>query len=437
MARNTSLSLRNAVIYQIFTRNYKGGTFQAVEADLDRIQALGADIIYLLPVQPSGEVHRKGSMGSPYAIRDYRIPDPVQGTMEDFKALSSAIHARGMKLMIDVVYNHTSPDSWLAENHPEWFFHKADGSLGNRIGDWWDVVDLDYTKKDLWRYQIDTLKMWAEYVDGFRCDVAPMVPLDFWLEARAKVEEVRPDCIWLAESVEPAFIAMNRRAGIETLSDSELYQAFDICYDYDLYDSMKNAMTGKGSLSHYLARMDRQETMYPSNYCKLRCLENHDRNRAAAMLPEERVLRNWTAWTFFAKGTAMIYAGEEFENTHHPTLFEHDPVNFETGRDLSPLMRSLSRIKKNPLFRNTSMHAEAIGSSDDVILAVQEANETAAPAQEGVPKKAVGIFSSSGRPQVLSVDLPDGTYTNAIDGSTVEVFEKLLSFRGEPVILLL
>ena len=186
MARNTSLSLRNAVIYQIFTRNYKGGTFQAVEADLDRIQALGADIIYLLPVQPSGEVHRKGSMGSPYAIRDYRIPDPVQGTMEDFKALSSAIHARGMKLMIDVVYNHTSPDSWLAENHPEWFFHKADGSLGNRIGDWWDVVDLDYTKKDLWRYQIDTLKMWAEYVDGFRCDVAPMVPLDFWLEARAK-----------------------------------------------------------------------------------------------------------------------------------------------------------------------------------------------------------------------------------------------------------
>ncbi len=200
---------------------------------------------------------------------------------------------------------------------------------------------------------------------------------------------------------------------------------------------MKNAMTGKGSLSHYLARMDRQETMYPSNYCKLRCLENHDRNRAAAMLPEERVLRNWTAWTFFAKGTAMIYAGEEFENTHHPTLFEHDPVNFETGRDLSSLMRSLSRIKKNPLFRNTSMHAEAVGSSDDVILAVQEANETAAPAQEGVPKKAVGIFSSSGRPQVLSVDLPDGTYTNAIDGSTVEVFEKLLSFRGEPVILLL
>ena len=437
MAKNTFLSLRNTVIYQIFTRNYKDGTFQAVEADLDRIQALGVDIIYLLPVQPSGEVHRKGSMGSPYAIRDFRITDPVQGTMEDFKALSSAIHARGMKLMIDVVYNHTSPDSWLAKNHPEWFFHKTDGSLGNRIGDWWDVVDLDYTKKDLWRYQIDTLKMWAEYVDGFRCDVAPMVPLDFWLEARAEVEKVRPGCIWLAESVEPAFIAMNRRAGIETLSDSELYQAFDICYDYDLYDSMKDAMTGKGSLSHYLARMNRQETMYPTNYCKLRCLENHDRNRAAAMVPEERALRNWTAWAYFAKGTAMIYAGEEFENAHHPTLFDHDPVNFETGKDLSSLMANLSRIKKNPFFENTSMHAEAAGIADDVILAVQEANRTAVPAQEGAPKKAVGIFSASGRPQVLSVDLPDGTYTNAINGSTVEVFEKLLTFRGEPVILLL
>lgn len=437
MARDTSLSLRNAVIYQIFTRNYKGGTFKAVEADLDRIQSLGTDIIYLLPIQPSGVLHRKGSMGSPYAIQDYRTTDPVQGTMEEFKELSAAIHARGMKLMIDVVYNHTSPDSWLAKNHPEWFFHKADGSLGNRIGDWWDVVDLDYTKKDLWRYQIDTLKLWAEYVDGFRCDVAPMVPLDFWLQARAEVEEIRPGCIWLAESVEPGFIEGNRHAGIETLSDSELYQAFDICYDYDLYDSMKDAMTGKGSLSHYLARMNRQEITYPSNYSKLRCLENHDRSRAAAMLPDEKVLRNWTAWTYFAKGTTMIYAGEEFENTHHPTLFDHDPVSFETGRDLSSLMARLSGIKKDPLFQNTSMHAEAVGLSGDIILAVQEANRTSPSAQAEPPKKAVGIFSTSGRAQVLSVDLPDGTYSNAIDGSAVEVFEKMLTFRGEPIILLL
>ncbi len=177
MAQYTDKSLRQQVIYQIFTRNYKGGKLKDVERDLDRIKSLGVDIIYLLPVQPSGVLHRKGSMGSPYAISDYRAVDPEIGTMQDFAELTEAAHRKGLKVMLDVVYNHTSPDSVLAKSHPEWFFHKADGSLGNRIGAWWDVVDLDYESSEaLWNYQIETLKMWAKYVDGFRCDVAPMVP---------------------------------------------------------------------------------------------------------------------------------------------------------------------------------------------------------------------------------------------------------------------
>ena len=117
MAENTSKNLRSQVFYQIFVRNYKEGTFKAVMKDLDRIQELGADWIYLLPVHPTGELHRKGSLGSPYAIKDYRAVDPHLGTMEDFKALADAVHARGMKLMMDIVYNHTSPDSWLVQNH--------------------------------------------------------------------------------------------------------------------------------------------------------------------------------------------------------------------------------------------------------------------------------------------------------------------------------
>ena len=151
MAVDTKKSLRNQVLYSIYVRNYsKEGTFAAVQADLDRIKALGTDIIWLLPIHPTGEKNRKGSLGSPYAIRDYRAVNPEFGTLDDFRHLVDAIHARGMKCIIDVVYNHTSPDSWLAENHPEWFYHKPDGSLGNRFGDWWDVADLDYSHLELW-----------------------------------------------------------------------------------------------------------------------------------------------------------------------------------------------------------------------------------------------------------------------------------------------
>lgn len=433
MAVNTDKGIRNKIIYQIFTRNYKDGTFRAVEEDLERIRALGVDIVYFLPVQPSGEVHRKGADGSPYAIKDYRAVDPKLGTMEDFIRLTEKIHAAGMQVMLDVVYNHTSPDSWLAENHPEWFYKKADGSFGNRIGDWWDVIDLDYANRDLWAYQIETLKMWAQYVDGFRCDVAPLVPLAFWKEAKREVETVRPGCLWLAESVEPEFITGCRKDGIPVHSDSELYQVFDICYDYDIYHSMADAMYGTGSLSEYLDNVNRQEAIYPDNYSKLRCLENHDRPRAAAMLPEDKVLRNWTAWTYFVKGTTMIYAGEEYCAKHHPTLFDLDPVVFDPDRDISGLIAKLGEIRKSPLFAHSAFYAEAIGRDGEVILARHEA-EKGISCRE---KLAIGIFSTTGRAQALKIDIPDGTYTNAISGKCVDVFERTVVFEGEPIILFL
>lgn len=138
------------------------------------------------------------------------------------------------------VDNHTSPDSWLAQHHPEWFYHKPDGSFGNKVGEWLDVVDLDYSQRGLWDYQIETLKQWAEIVDGFRCDVAPLIPLEFWLRARQEVETVHPGCFWLSESVEPIFTVENRARGLVSLSDSEIYQAFDVSYEYDIFAYFKD-----------------------------------------------------------------------------------------------------------------------------------------------------------------------------------------------------
>ena len=209
-----------------------------------------------MPIHPIGVVGRKGTVGSPYAIRDYREIDPAYGTRDDLRRLADDARALGMRLIIDVVYNHTSPDSWLAQHHPEWFWHRPDGSLGNRFGDWSDVVDLDYAHPGLWDYQIETLKMWAEIVDGFRCDVASLVPLAFWQRARREVAQVRPDALWLAESVEPGFVAAARARGLNALSDSEIFQAFDVAYDYDAFPWLKAYLGGRGPLSGWLERLN-------------------------------------------------------------------------------------------------------------------------------------------------------------------------------------
>ena len=201
MATNTQKQLRNLTMYSIYVRNYsEEGTFEAVRRDLPRIRALGVDLLWFLPIHPIGRAGRKGTLGSPYAISDYRAVNPEYGTREDFVRLVDEAHRLGMRCLIDVVYNHTAPDSVLAREHPEWFYHRPDGTFGNRIGDWTDVIDLDYSHPALWDYQIETLRQWAAIVDGFRCDVAPLVPLAFWLRAREAVEAVRPGCLWLAET---------------------------------------------------------------------------------------------------------------------------------------------------------------------------------------------------------------------------------------------
>ena len=180
MASNTDIALRDSILYSIYVRSHtEEGTFLSIIPDLKRIKALGTDIIWFMPIHPIGVKNKKGSLGCPYANRDYRTVNPCYGTMEDFRKLVDAIHALDMKCMIDVVYNHTSPDATLVTEHPEFYYRKPDGSFGNKTGDWSDVIDLDYSNPALWDYQIESLRQWASLVDGFRCDVASFVPVDF------------------------------------------------------------------------------------------------------------------------------------------------------------------------------------------------------------------------------------------------------------------
>ena len=423
MAENTEKTWRNRVIYSIFVRNHTPeGTFEGVRRDLSRIRELGADVIWLMPIHPIGEKARKGVLGSPYAIRDYRAVNPEYGTLDDFRRLVDEAHRLGMKCIIDVVYNHTSPDSVLAAEHPEWFYRKEDGSFGNRVGDWSDIIDLDYRDHGLWAYQIETLKYWASMVDGFRCDVAPLVPLGFWREARAAVESVRPGCLWLAETVEPGFIAALRAEGFGCLSDCQTYEAFDICYDYDIYHVFRDYLDGAAPLARYAEAVNRQEVTYPANYSKLRFLENHDQARAAFLVPDGPSLLNWTAFSFFQKGTGFIYAGQEAGCAHLPNLFYKDPIDW-TGPDRSEQFQRLCALKKHPLMADSAYTVQALPG--DVLYAVHRTGT----------RRLAGVFSVRGGKALVRVDIPDGWYENLFDGGRVEVKDAHVSCRGIPVII--
>lgn len=424
MAVSTPKTYRNQVMYSVFVRNHtQEGTFQALRADLSRIRSLGVDIIWLMPIHPIGEKARKGTLGSPYAIRDYRSVNPEYGTLQDLRELVAHIHQLGMKCIIDVVYNHTSPDSVLAHEHPEWFYRKSDGSFGNHVGDWTDIIDLDYTNRELWQYQINTLKQWAQIVDGFRCDVAPLVPMEFWAEARQAVEPIRPGCIWLSESIEPGFITYLKSQNLIAHTDSEVFDVFDIAYDYDIFGIFKSALEGKCPLSDYAAAITAQEALYQDQYVKLRYLENHDQDRAAAIIPYERKLINWTAFCYFQKGMTLLYAGQEAAQSHRPDLFEKDLIRWDIGKDLSLLLAKLSHIKKDPVFTDSRYSVTALPG--DVLLAVHERSG----------EKLVGVFCMGDQEQKVQIPAADGCYKDLISGQCVTVSDGCLRTAGMPLII--
>ena len=424
MAVTTDNRLRNQVIYSVYVRNHtQEGTFRSVIGDLDRIRQLGTNIIWFMPIHPIGVKGKKGSLGCPYANRDYRAVNPEYGTMADFQALVDAIHQRGMKCIIDVVYNHTSPDAVLTEEHPEFFYRKPDGSMGNHVGEWSDVVDLDYTCSALWDYQIESLKFWAGIAAGFRCDVASFVPVEFWLKARAACEEIRPGCIWLAETVHSGFGLMARQSGLYSASDYEMFRAFDMEYDYDIREVFDRYLKGECHLSNYMDVMNFQECLYPGNYNKMRCLENHDQPRICSFVKDPLALENFTAFLYFLKGTTLIYAGQEFCCTEIPSLFEKD-VFPRTMGDISPLLAKLNALKKSLLSCNDAFLARADDRHDIAILERSDRKV-----------RKLGIFSLKAQATDVQVPFPDGSYRNHLDGTTVRIAEGILSCTGKPVVL--
>jgi glycosidase len=364
--------LRSTSIYQIFPRNYTAeGTLGAAAKRLVEVAELGFEWVYLTPVHPIGTAKRKGSLGSPYAIADYRAVDPILGGESGLRKFIDEAHRFGLGVVMDIVYNHTSPDSALLREHPEWFWKGKDGAPGPRIADWSDVVDLDYSKRELWDYQIETLEKWARFgADGFRCDVASLVPVEFWVEARRRLAELRASegkepLLWIAESVHRDFVVECRRRGIAAASDPELHAAFDISYDYDGREDLDAAWRGERSLAAYLRHLEIQEALYPERAVKLRFIENHDQGRAAARFGRGARLRNWTLFSMLLPGAYLAYMGEEEAMERRIGLFDRETMaEAEGDPSFRPFFaRALclaKRIKAEAPFFDARLLAEGV-----------------------------------------------------------------------------
>ncbi len=407
MAANTPKNYQNLTLYEIYVRNHgPNGTFNDVTDDLDRIKELGVDVIWLMPIHPIGEENKKGKLGCPYSIKDYRGVNPEYGTKQDFKKLINTAHSLNLKVMIDVVFNHTAHDSVLALSHPEWFVLDENNKPVSTVSDWSDVVDLKFPNSFLEEYLIDTLIMWAKLgVDGFRCDVASLVPLKFWGQARKAIEKVKSEFIWLAESVDARWIPERRDSGYKINSDAELYCAFDITYDYDIWAIWQAAALGKVKTSNYLDMLKFQDCIYPQNFIKLRCVENHDRKRIMALSPTRSQAIAWTAFQAFNKGMFLIYAGQESAAQNIPSLFRVDKI--EWGKyEMQDFIKTLVLLKKD--------QAQVEGKFS--LINSESGIQATWIEKEG---SLYGIFNTDNSNENISVSLKDGSYENLLSGDTI------------------
>lgn len=314
--------VRDAVVYELNVRTFtEAGTFAATTARLPELRDLGVTVVWLMPIHPIGQVKKKGRVGSPYAVRDYLGINPDYGTMDDLRRLVREAHRLGLKVILDVVLNHTSWDNALLSRPG---FHKRDAA-GNVLSpyDWTDIAQLDYGNAATRAYMLDVLAFWVREadIDGYRADVAFLVPTDFWEEARARVDRIKPGLMWLAESHEADL----------------LVQAFDLDYGWPGYHALKDAIQGTRSARVIREEWEAERRTYPRGALHLRMSDNHDESRATTLFGTRGALAA-SALVFAMDGLPLLYNGMEVGDPTEsgaPALFEDLPV-FWGARERRP-----------------------------------------------------------------------------------------------------
>ncbi|MDB5235858.1 MAG: hypothetical protein JWR44_2851 [Hymenobacter sp.] len=345
----------NATIYQVNVRQFSPqGTFRAVEPDLPRLQKMGVGILWLMPINPIGRSHRKGTLGSAYSVRDYRAVNLDLGTLADLQHFVHAAHKLGMHVILDWVANHSSWDNALAIEHPDWYTRDSLGHFRPPVADWQDVIDLDYTKPALRQYMSESMAFWVKNagIDGFRCDVAGLVPTDFWNDTRRELEKIKP-VFMLAEWDElfpPTFISRKEFDPNTRL----LEKAFDATYAlrlHGLLDSLGRGQKPTTELARYWAA-ERQR--YPPGTNLMTFTSTHDIN-AWDGSEYERLGANaqpMAVLTALWPGIPMLYNGQETAMKRRLRFFDKDTIPWN-GYPLQGFYTTLLQLKKqHPALRN-------------------------------------------------------------------------------------
>ncbi len=327
----------SAVLYELNVRQFtEEGTFVAAIERLPFLRSLGVDAIWLMPIYPIGQEGRKGTLGSYYSIRDYMAVNEEFGAEDEFRAFVTAAHALGMKVLLDWVANHTARDArWITERPAEWYERDAEG-VAVVPWDWTDTAKLNYANHDVWRGQIDAMRYWVEKfgVDGYRCDMAMLVPIEFWQEASEELHRLKSDIFMLAEAEE----------------DNLFDRAFNMSYQWNIHHIMCDIAKGARRVWDLRNAIHSERARYPREAMRMSFTSNHDENSWSGSEQSRfgKALEVMTAMTFLMPSTMpLIYTGQEVGYDHSFEFFERDaiPASAYVENRTTELYRRLTALK--------------------------------------------------------------------------------------------
>jgi len=328
--------VKNHTIYEVNLRQYtKSGTIKEFIEHLPRLKELGIGILWLMPVFPIGEKNRKGSLGSYYSIKDFKSINPEFGTMDDFKEFVAKVHALDMHIIIDWVANHTAWDHKWAVDFPGFYSVNGHGFFKTPNPAWEDVIELNYNNPALWDEMISQMEFWVREtdIDGFRCDMAHLVPTLFWNMARYKLDQIKP-VLMLAESENHDLLDFG----------------FSAIYNWKLLHIINEVAMGKSPASE-LFRVAKNEYDYlPFGSMHLNFTSNHDENtwQGSAIERLHQMLEPLSVLTFMLPGIPLIYNGQEAGNFKRLEFFDKDEISWKEDK-INGLFKELIRLKKqNP-----------------------------------------------------------------------------------------
>jgi len=393
---------KNSVLYEVNIRQYTPeGTFKAFETHLPRLKELGVDILWIMPIHPISLKNRKGSLGSYYSVKDYKGINPEFGTLEDFKSFVNKAHEMGFKVIIDWVANHTGWDNQWIFDHNDWY---TQDSLGNVIPpnpDWSDIADLNFDSKPMRRAMIDAMDYWVKEtdIDGFRCDVAWGVPQDFWDQARASIDSIKPVYMLAEDEDHPEF----------------LKYTFESNYAWKLHHILNEVAKGKKTAAEIKTYFDESKGKYAPGSFPMQFITNHDENSWQGTEYERMgdAVKTLSVLTFTIEGIPLLYSGQEAGLNKRLLFFEKDTINW-SNLEMQKFFQSLTSLKHN----NSALWNGTAGGSM-VLVETSVPQNVFAFTREKDNNQVLAVFNLSANPVEASLQLPQaGEYQEYFSGET-------------------